>query len=204
MQTLFTVALIIFSISTLYFFFAKHKDFNTPFLVSFVTVASYTLMLEGSFALVSTANVPIYYTRWIFYGVSCTLLIYEIARLLAKSQMETVQLLYLTAIVMLTGALSSYYNDTFMLAFFVISTFAFVFILKDVLFSEARYGSAINKYMLVGWMGFPLVFLLSPEGFGVIDNFYAALIYLLLDVFTKIVFYLEFADATERTQATTA
>ena len=201
MQSLFIVALLIFSASTLYFLVSARKTFNSPFLVSLITVASYAVMLEGSLAAVGTAAVPIYYTRWIFYALSCTLLIYEIAHLLAKSQEQTLELLYLTAIVMLTGAFSSYYSGTFMLIFFVISTFAYVFILKEVLGSEAEHKAAISKYMLAGWTGFPIVFLLAPEGFGLIGNLPAAVLYLVLDVFTKIVFYLEFAKASKQPAA---
>jgi len=44
---------------------------------------------------------------------------------------------------------------------------------------------------LLGWTGFPLAFLLAPEGFGLITASVAAILYLLLDIFTKLIFYFD-------------
>ncbi len=191
METIFLVGIAVFVVSSLYFLATQNKPFNTAFIVSFVTIASYVIMYEGTFSSVSTATVPIFWTRWVFYAISCTLLAYEMSRILGIEQKKTIFLLYLTAIVMLTGALSSYYTGTFMIVFYVISTVAYVLLLAGFLKSPSEHRGAISKYLYFGWTGFAVVFLFSPEGFGLIDNTIAASIFLLLDIFTKIVFYID-------------
>jgi bacteriorhodopsin len=48
----------------------------------------------------------------------------------------------------------------------------------------------IMNYLYYGWMGFPIVFLLSPETFGLIPSYPIILsLYLVLDIITKIIFY---------------
>ncbi|MFW5694273.1 MAG: bacteriorhodopsin [Alkalispirochaeta sp.] len=192
MDALFLIGIVVFVVSSLYFLITQRKPFNTAFLVSFITIASYVVMYEGTFASVSTATVPIFWTRWVFYAISCTLLTVEISRILNIEKKKSIFLLYLTAIVMLTGALSSYYTGTFMLVFYVISSFAFLLLLIGFLSSPSEHRGAVSKYLYFGWTGFAVVFLFSPEGFGVIENLVAASIFLLLDIFTKIVFYIEF------------
>jgi bacteriorhodopsin len=192
MNTLLTVGLIIFTISSAVFLFVKPKVFNTPFLVNFITLSSYALMLEGSFSFGQVEDTAIYWTRWVFYAFSCTLLIYGISQVLEKTTKEMANLIYLTAIVMLTGALSSYYSGTFMLIFFVISTVAYILMILPILKSNSQYRSVISKYILLGWTGFPVVFLFSPEALGIIGNESAGVLYLVFDIFTKIVFYIEF------------
>jgi len=44
---------------------------------------------------------------------------------------------------------------------------------------------------LLGWTGFPIAFLLAPDGFGIITASTAAVLYLVLDIFTKIIFYFD-------------
>ncbi|MFP4009374.1 MAG: bacteriorhodopsin [Spirulinaceae cyanobacterium] len=193
MNTLLTIGLIIFTISSAVFLFVKPKDFNTPFLVNFITLSSYALMLEGSFSFGQVEDTAIYWTRWVFYAFSCTLLTYGISQVLEKKTKETINLIYLTAIVMLTGALSSYYSGTFMLIFFVISTVAYILLILPILRSSSPHRSAVTKYILLGWTGFPVVFLFSPEALGMIGNESAGVLYLVFDVFTKIVFYIEFS-----------
>jgi len=191
METIFIVGIAVFVVSSLYFLSTQKKPFNTAFIVSFVTIVSYVIMFEGSFASVSTAAVPIFWTRWVFYGVSCTLLTFEMSRILGIEQKKSIFLLYLTGIVMLTGALSSYYTGAFMITFYVISTVAFVLLVAGFLRTSSEHRGAVSKYLFFGWTGFAVVFLFSPEGFGLIDNTIAAAIFLLLDIFTKIVFYID-------------
>ncbi|MFP4378216.1 MAG: bacteriorhodopsin [Spirochaetales bacterium] len=199
METVFLVGIGVFAVSSLYFLGTQKKPFNTSFIVSFVTIASYVIMYEGSFASVSTATVPIFWTRWVFYAISCTLLTFEMSRVLGIEQKKAVFLLYLTAIVMLTGALSSYYTGTFMIVFYVISTVAYILLLAGFLKSSSEHRGVISKYLYFGWTGFAVVFLFSPEGFGLVDNAIAAAIFLLLDIFTKIVFYIDLKNKAPAT-----
>ena len=190
-ETVFIVGIVLFSVAATYFLLAYKKQFNSAFLVSFVTIISYMLMLEGSLVSLGAGGEAVYATRWLFYGLSCTLLMYEIARFLQKSLSETIFLLYLTIIVMGTGAAAAYYDGWYMIGFFVISSVAYVRLVYPLLTAVSPHRAAVAKYILLGWTGFPVAFLLAPDGYGLISAAVAAGIYLILDLFTKIVFYLD-------------
>jgi bacteriorhodopsin len=190
-ETVFLVGIALFAAAATYFLFAYRKEFNSAFLVSFITIISYTLMLEGSLASVGAEGGAVYATRWLFYGLSCTLLMYEIAKFLKKSLSESIFLLYLTAIVMFTGAAAAYFDGWYMIAFFVLSSVVYMMLVYSLLTAVSPHRAAVAKYILVGWTGFPVTFLLAPDGFGLISAVAAAILYLLLDVFTKVIFYLD-------------
>lgn len=61
-STIFIIGMAIFVTSSIYFWFTKKKvkGMNTAFLVSFVTLASYTLMWQGSFVAENISGQPIY------------------------------------------------------------------------------------------------------------------------------------------------
>jgi len=190
-ETVFLVGIALLIAASTYFLFAYRKEFNSAFLVSFITIISYTLMLEGSLASVGAEGEAVYATRWLFYGLSCTLLMYEIAKFLKKSLTETIFLLYLTAIVMGTGAAAAYFDGWYMIGFFTLSTVAYVMLMYPLLTAVSPHRGSVAKYILVGWTGFPVAFLLAPDGFGLISAVTAAILFLLLDVFTKVIFYLD-------------
>ena len=190
-ETVFLVGIALFIAASTYFLFAYRKEFNSAFLVSFITIISYTLMLEGSLASVGAEGGAVYATRWLFYGLSCTLLMYEIAKFLKKSKAETIFLLYLTAIVMGTGAAAAYFDGWYMIGFFALSTVVYVMLMYPLLTAVSPHRGSVAKYILVGWTGFPIAFLLAPDGFGLISAVTAAVLFLLLDVFTKVIFYLD-------------
>jgi bacteriorhodopsin len=148
-------------------------------------------MLEGSLVSVGAGGGEVYASRWVFYGLSCTLLMYQIAKSLSKSLSETIFLLYLTVIVMGTGAAAAYFEGWFMIGMFAISSVAYGLMIYPILTSTSPHRAVIAKYILLGWTGFPVAFLLAPDGFGVISAVTAAVLYLLFDIFTKIIFYLE-------------
>jgi len=198
-ETIFAIGIALFAAAATYFLFAYKKDFNSAFLVSFITIISYTLMLEGSLVSVGAEGGAVYATRWLFYALSCTLLMYEIARFLKKTQAETVFLLYLTAIVMVTGAAAAYYDGWYMIGFFVISSVAYVRLVYPLLSAASPDKAAVAKYILVGWTGFPVVFLLAPDGFGLVSAAVAALLFLLLDIFTKVIFYFDLQKKMNKT-----
>jgi bacteriorhodopsin len=109
LNLVFVTGLVIFAVSSAYFYFVGRKKagLNSAFLVSFITLISYVLMWQGSLTVVTQAGQPIYWTRWLFYALSCTLLMVEIAQLKQIQGGGLVQLLYLTAIVMVTGFLAA-------------------------------------------------------------------------------------------------
>jgi hypothetical protein len=77
MLSILTIGVIVFAISSLVFYFGVKKSFNSAFLVSIITLVSYVIMAQGGFVVND-----IYWTRWVFYGLSCPLLAYEISRLI--------------------------------------------------------------------------------------------------------------------------
>jgi len=153
-------------------------------------------MWQGDLTVASRGGQPIFWSRWLFYGLSCTLLMVEIARLRGLEGGDLVQVLYLTAIVMFTGFLAARDVTAVRWIHFVISSVAYVLLLERVM-PAAKEGSRwVDKYILFGWTIFPLVFLLAPTGFGVIGSAVANLLYLLLDAYTKIAFNVELSAAS--------
>jgi sensory rhodopsin len=185
--------LLIFAGSSAYFYFAgKNKNgLNSAFLVSFITLISYVLMWQGKLTVVTTAGEPILWTRWLFYGLSCTLLMYEIAQLKQIRGERLVQLLYLTAIVMFAGLLAARDLTAVRWIHFVISSVAYILLVSQVLSVQTARSQWVRYYIFFGWTVFPIVFLLAPTGFGLIGAAVANLLYLLLDIYTKIVFNIQ-------------
>jgi sensory rhodopsin len=187
---LFLAGLLIFTASSAYFYFAGKTSggLNSAFLVSFVTVISYVLMWQGNLTVVTRAGQPIYWTRWLFYGLSCTLLMVEIGRLRGIHGGRLVQLLYLTAIVMFTGFLAARDLTAVRWIHVIISSVAYVFLVRQVLAVQTPESGWVNSYIFFGWTVFPIVFVLAPTGLGLIGAAITNLLYLVLDVYTKIVF----------------
>ncbi len=191
---IFMGGLVVFSISSLYFFFNRHKPegLNTAFLVSFVTIASYVLMWDGFFAVESPAGQPIFWSRWLFYVVSCSLLMLEIGR--AKGITSTgkvAELVFLNTIVMVTGTVSAVTSGWTKWLFFAISAIAYLILIIPLLRVRDGDSNWIDKYILLGWSGFPVVFFLAPTGIGLFGSAVAMGLYLLLDIYTKIAFNLQ-------------
>ena len=194
----FLAGLLIFAVSSVYFAFTgKSKDgLNTAFLVSFVTLISYVLMWQGDLTVVTGSGEPIFWTRWLFYGVSCTLLMVEIAWLKGIEGGRLVQLLYLTAIVMFAGFLAARDLSAVRWIHFAISSVAYVLLVAGLLSKRVEEAQWANNYIFFGWTVFPLVFLLAPTGLGVIGAAVANLLYLGLDLYTKIVFNIQLSRAS--------
>lgn len=193
-NTFFLIGMAIFTASSIYFFFTKKnpQGINTAFLVSFVTLASYTLMWQGSFVAQGVNGEPIYWTRWIFYAISCSLLMLEISR--AKgitSSHKVAEIIFLNVFVMGTGVLASISSGLGRWIFFVLSSIAYLIQISTVLKANGQNADWINPYIYFGWTGFPVVFLLAPTGIGVIGSVIAMGLYLLLDLYTKIIFNLK-------------
>jgi sensory rhodopsin len=186
----FLAGILIFAISSAYFAFAgkNRAGLNSAFLVSFVTLISYVLMWQGNLTVVTQAGEPIYWTRWLFYGLSCTLLMVEIAQLKGIQGGERAQQVYLTAIVMFTGFLAARDLTAVKWVHFVISSVAYVLLVLKVLSVKTPGSQWVRNYIYFGWTVFPIVFLLAPTGLGLIGAAVANLLYLFLDIYTKIVF----------------
>jgi sensory rhodopsin len=194
---IFLAGLLIFALSSVYFYFTGRSQdgFNTAFLVSFVTLISYVLMWQGVTVLTRSGQ-PIYWTRWLFYAASCTLLMVEIAQVKGIEGRGLVQLLYLTAIVMFAGFLAARDLTAVRWIHFAISSLAYVLLVARVLSARATGSQWVNSYIFFGWTVFPIVFLLAPTGLGVIGAAVANLLYLGLDMYTKIVFNIQLSRAS--------
>jgi len=166
---------------------------NTAFLVSLITLISYVVMWKGQLAVVAQGGQTLFPTRWLFYGLSCTLLMYEIGQLKGVRGEGLVQLLYLTAIVMLTGFLAARDVTEARWIYFAISSVAYACLLAALLPLKGARCGWVRNYVFFGWTVFPIVFLLAASGIGVIGAALANLLYLVLDVYTKIVFNVRLA-----------
>lgn len=186
MSTILTLGIILFSISSVYFILKPKLGFNSAFLVSFITLTSYLIMLEGNFV-----TNGLYWTRWIGYAISCSLLVYEISKKVGLDVPKQISNIFLTVIVMVTGALSSVSVDQFKWYFFAVSSFAFVKLLVEIYNTKSKNLTSLSPFIIFGWCVFPVVFLFSNEGLNLISVEVGAIIYLLLDFFTKIVFYIQ-------------
>ena len=198
LNVVFLVGMVLFAASSLYFYVTgrKERGLNSAFLVSFVTLISYVLMWQGDLTVTSRSGQPIFWSRWLFYGLSCTLLMVEIARLRGIEGGNLVQVLYLTAIVMFTGFLAARDATVVRWIHFVISSVAYGLLLERVMPAPEEGSRWVDKYILFGWTVFPLVFVLAPTGFGVIGSAIANLLYLLLDIYTKIAFNVELSASS--------
>jgi len=200
LNLIFIAGLVIFTLSSGYFYLkAKdQKGLNTAFLVSFITLISYALMWQGSLTVVTEGGEPIYWTRWIFYALSCTLLMLEIARVKGIQGGKLVESVYLTAIVMLTGFLAARDLSAFRWIYLMISTIAYGLLLLKVLPGKTPESNWVKRYIFFGWTVFPIVFVFAPTGFGLIGAVAANLLYLGLDLYTKIVFNLQLARSDRK------
>lgn len=198
----FLVGILIFAISSMYFYFAgrNKSGLNSAFLVSFITLISYVLMWQGQIVTVTEAGQPIFWTRWPLYILSCTLLMVKIGHLKGIQGGDLVQLLYLTAIVMFTGFLAARDLTVIRWVYFVISSVAYVLLVTRVLSAKSAASQWVNNYVFFGWTVFPVVFFLAPTGLALISAAVAEMLYLVLDIFTKIVFYIHLARTSASTQ----
>jgi len=193
-NTIFLIGMAVFAASSIYFFLNRKQSggMNTAFLVSFVTLASYTLMWQGSFVAESVSGQPIYWTRWLFYAISCSLLMLEISRIKGITSASSVtELIFLNVVVMGTGVLASVSSGVTKWIFFILSSIAYIIQISAVLKVKGKQAEWVNTYIYLGWTGFPVVFLLAPTGISLFGSVIAMGLYLVLDVYTKIIFNLK-------------
>jgi sensory rhodopsin len=193
----FLLGLAVFAVSSAYFWYTgRNKNgLNSAFLVSFVTLVSYVLMWQGKLVILAPGGQPIYWTRWLFYAVSCSLLMVEIAQLRGIKGGDLVQLIYLTVLVMFTGFLAARDVTILRWAHFIISTVAYVLLVRQVLAATTTNSQWVNRYLYLGWSAFPVVFLLAPAGLGLLGAGIENLLYLVLDIYTKILFNIQLSKA---------
>jgi bacteriorhodopsin len=188
---IFQIGAVIFGISSFIFLFLGRKKslFDTEFFISFITTISYAVMSIGIATTESIDGQTIYWSRWLFYIAACPLLMYDIAKILSISNKEYPKLALLTGLTMFNGFLASYIVTSSRWIFFVLSSVAFICLLFMVLRGRQNPKfKSIKPFVLVGWSLFPLVFILAPTGFGILETSTSAILYLGLDILTKLFF----------------
>jgi bacteriorhodopsin len=189
-EIIFLIGLVIFTLTTITFLLLKNRNREVASLnmiVNIVTIASYLLMMSGLFVITTTSGGVIYWTRWAFYAVSCSFLMVEISMLLGMDKTVKLEIIVFNTLVMITGLLASVSEDIIKWLFFALSSLAYLY----VLFQITKYRSDkkfIVAFVAIFWSGFPLVWILSPAGIMLLNAFWTALLYLVLDIITKVYF----------------
>lgn len=135
----------------------------------------------------------IYWSRWLFYIASCSILTLNIAVIFGKKDIiDLFEISMLTSLVMFCGFLASYIVGFEKWLFFGFSSGAYIGLLF-ILFRNSDFRkNALRKliflWVAIFWSIFPLVWILAPTGFGLISTFAESLSYLILDIITKIIF----------------
>lgn len=193
LNIVFIVGIVLFAVSSGYFYVRGRgkTGLNSAFLVSFLTLVSYVLMWQGELTVTTQAGEAIFWSRWLFYGASCALLMVEIAQLNGIKGAKLIEMLYLTVIVMFTGFLAARDTSAVRWIYFVISSVAYVLLAGRILADKGGEAQWPRAYILFGWSVFPIVFFFAPTGLGLIGAALANLLYLVLDIYTKIIFNIQ-------------
>ncbi len=134
---------------------------------------------------------PIYWTRWLFYIASCSILTLDIAFIARKPASEKVEVALFTGLTMFCGFLASMVVTVDRWWFFALSSAAYIGMLYTLFkrSSDERVNvTSIMWFVMVTWSLFPVVWVLAPTGLGVFTTLVEAILYLALDCTTKIAF----------------
>lgn len=193
-EVIFWVGAALFSITSVMFLLLKKKNkliTSINLLVNCVTIVSYAVMVFGLGAVRAPNGELIYWTRWLFYAGSCSLLMYETGKLLDKSKIVINEMIFSNIIVMITGFLASYTVGLSKIVFFIISSGSFTYALYLINKKSGRkslFKSTVKWYINLFWSMFPLIWILSPAYLMILNAFWTALFYLLLDLITKVLY----------------
>lgn len=168
-----------------------HLVNTSNFFVSFITLVSYVIMALALATVTAENGEPIYWSRWLFYTASCSMLTVDIALIAGKTQIETLETAILTGLTMFCGFLASIITVDERWWFFVFSSAAYIGMLYTLFSGKTANNKAesnIMWFVLVTWSAFPLVWIMAPTGLGIISTYTEAILYGLLDLATKILF----------------
>jgi sensory rhodopsin len=202
---IFLFGMMLMLLFSLWFFVNRkyNEYFSMAFLVSSITTLTYALLLDGKIITISASGNPVYFTRWLFYIASCSLLMLTITKVLKVRKENILPVIVLNGLVMLSGAISA--ATTSPLKWIIFGLGGLFFIAQLILIFDRIPAAKRNKmkkpvccYIFFGWALFPLIFILSPEGADIISNFVAATLYLILDLVTKIIFYIHLSLSPRR------
>jgi sensory rhodopsin len=193
----FWIGAIIFAVSSLMFTVWENRNifrknvFSSHIFVSFFTTISYFVMALALATVPAENGQPVYWTRWLFYIGSCSILTLDIATVAEKPNVKKAEVAVFTALTMFCGFLASIISSVDRWWFFGLSTAAYIGMLYT-LFKRTHENetniSSIAWFVLLTWSLFPVVWVLAPTGFGIIAVDIEAILYLALDFVTKIGF----------------
>jgi len=189
-KIIFYIGMGIFSFTSLMFLVLKKRNpkmASVNMLVNFITIASYIVMMSEVGVVSASTGDLIYWTRWAFYAVSCSLLMYEISMILGIDNKTVLEIIVFNAIVMVAGLYASITAVPIKWYFFTLSSIAYIYILYQIGKNRAD-NNFILLFVIIFWSGFPLVWVMSPAALMVLNSFWTALIYLVLDLITKVYF----------------
>jgi len=172
----------------------KHGNellFGSNISVSFITMISYVVMALALGTAVADNGQPIYWTRWLFYIASCSILTMDIAFIARKPSFEKAEVALFTGLTMFCGFLASIITTVDRWWFFALSSAAYIGMLY-ILFKQSEKDetsiSSIMWFVIIAWSMFPIVWVLAPTGFGIFTVLVESMLYLGLDLLTKIAF----------------
>ena len=201
MAAIFGIATVMFTLFS--FRSGAHEFFSfVDILVAFITTISYVVMALGFLVVNSGIGEPVYWSRWLFYMASCSLLTISVAMVLRQAESVTLaKIPILTMLVMFCGFLAAFITSIERWWFFAFSSIAYVALLITLFKGIPRGGmnSQLMWFIIIFWSLFPLVFILAPTGFGLISTFTAVILYAALDVITKIIYGLIILFRVEKT-----
>ena len=189
-EIIFSIGAGVFTLTTITFLLLKKRNAEIASLnmiVNFVTIASYLLMISGLFVTLAMSGDAIYWTRWAFYAVSCSFLMVEISMLLDIGKSVKLEIIVFNSLVMLTGLFASVSEGIIKWLFFVLSSVAYLYVLFQIIKHRSN-EKFIVAFVAIFWSGFPIIWVLSPAGLMLIDAFWTAIFYLVLDLITKVYF----------------
>ena len=196
-SAVFWIGALIFGLSSLMFAVLENRNSSRQFLfssnifVSFFTTISYFVMALALATVSAENGQPVYWTRWLFYIGSCSILTMDMATIAQKPNPKKAEISIFTALTMFCGFLASIISSADRWWFFGLSTAAYIGMLYNLFKSTNDESSNINSIMwfvVLTWSLFPVVWVLAPTGFGIIAVDIEALLYLALDIVTKIAF----------------
>ena len=194
---IFWIGAAIFAISSILFAYLETKKqtvkqvFRSHMFVSFITTISYVIMALALATVTAENGELVFWSRWLFYMASCSILTVDIAHFFKKSTTKKIEIAILTALTMFCGFLASIIVNIDRWWFFALSSIAYAAMLL-ILFKKSNESqtnhNSIMWYVGITWSIFPLVWILAPTGFGIITTFDESIAYLALDIITKIAF----------------
>ena len=126
-ELIFYVGIGIFILTSIMFLLLKKKNpkvASLNMIVNFITIASYIVMVSELGVITAMSGDSIYWTRWAFYAISCSFLMYEISTILEIDNRTTLEIIVFNSMVMITGLFASITEGPVKWLFFALSSIA--------------------------------------------------------------------------------